>query len=140
MLTLVSLPNLDPITKPTLIPILIEFEHEPPILDSYIPLLGNECKLQFYDLDQTHESTLTLEPKLDLTFILESVSFPIPFIVEPKSSILENYILLLDRSLDQYNSVMIPQIGHITGENFMLGSCMILFILGSIKMLIGKRS
>ena len=34
MLSQVSLPNLDPILKPTLIPIPIEFEHEPPILDS----------------------------------------------------------------------------------------------------------
>jgi len=71
MLTPVSLPELDPITKPTLIPVPIKFEHEPPILDSYIPLLENECELQFYDLGQTHEPTPTLEPKLDLSFILE---------------------------------------------------------------------
>ena len=86
MLTPVSLPDSDPILKPTLILIPIELEHEPLILDSYIPLLGNECELQFYDLDQTHEPTPTLESKLDLSFIPD-VSVPIPFIVEPKSSI-----------------------------------------------------
>jgi len=48
MLTPVSLSDLDPIPEPTHIPIPIELEHEPPMLDSYIPLLGNECKLEFY--------------------------------------------------------------------------------------------
>jgi len=51
MLTLVSLPDLDPILKPTLIPIPIELEHESLILDNHIPWLKNECELQFYDLD-----------------------------------------------------------------------------------------
>ena len=64
MLIQVSLPDLDPIQMPTLIPIPIELEHEPPILDSHIPLLKNECKLEFYDLDQTHEPTLN--PNLNL--------------------------------------------------------------------------
>jgi len=40
MLTPVSLPDLDPILKLTLILVLIDLEHEPPILDSHIPLLG----------------------------------------------------------------------------------------------------
>jgi len=83
MLILVSLPDLDSILKPTLIPIPIELEQEPLSLDSHILLLENECKLGFYDLDQTHEPTPTLEPKLDLSFIPKSVSVPIPFIVEP---------------------------------------------------------
>ena len=34
MLTQISLPNLDPITEPTLIPIPIDFEIEPSILES----------------------------------------------------------------------------------------------------------
>ena len=87
---------MDPILKPTQIPIPIELEHEPHILDNHIPLLGNECELELYDLDQTHELTLTLELKLDLSFIPESVSVPIPFIVELKSSISQNHIPLLD--------------------------------------------
>ena len=110
MLTPVSLPNLDPVPKPTLILISIKFEHEPPILDSHIPLLGNDCEIQLYDLDQTHEPTPTLKPKLDLNFIPKSVSVPIPFIVEPKSSISQKHIPLLDQDLDQYDSVMLSLI------------------------------
>ena len=49
MLTLIFLPDLHPISKPTLIPIPVELEHEPTILDSHIPLLRNECELEFYD-------------------------------------------------------------------------------------------
>ena len=109
MLTPIFLPDLHPIPKPTLIPIPVELEHEPTILDSHISLLENECELQFYDLDHTHEPTSTLESKLDLSFIPESVSVPIPFIVEPKSSISQNHIPLLDQGLDQYDSVMISQ-------------------------------
>ena len=82
MLTPVILPDLGPILKLILIPIPIEFEHEPSILDSHIPLLGNECELELYDLDQTYELTLTLEPKLDLSFIPESVSILIPSTLE----------------------------------------------------------
>jgi len=66
----------------------IELEHELLILNSHIPSLENECELEFYDLDQTHEPTLILEPKLDLSFIPESLPVFIPFIVKPKSSIL----------------------------------------------------
>jgi len=96
MLTAVFLPDLDPILKPTLIPNPIGLEHVPPILDSHISLLGNECERQFYDLDQTHEPTPSLEPKFDLSFIPESVSVSFSFIIEPKSSIPQNHIPLLD--------------------------------------------
>ena len=41
-----------------------EIEYEPSILDSHVPLLKNECELEFYNLDQTHELTPTLKPKL----------------------------------------------------------------------------
>ena len=58
MLTLIFLPDLDSIPKPTLIPIPVELEHEPTILDSYISLLENKCELEFYDLDQIHEPTM----------------------------------------------------------------------------------
>ena len=78
-------------------------------MNSHIPLLENKCELEFYDLDQTLEPTPTREPKLDLSFIRESVSVPIPFIVELKSSISQNHIPLLDQDLDQYDSIMIFQ-------------------------------
>jgi len=58
MLILVSLPNLDPITELTLIPIPIDHEIESLILDSHIPLMDHECELKFFDLEPT------IEPKL----------------------------------------------------------------------------
>ena len=111
----ISLLDLDPIS---MIPIPIEFEYKPLILDSHILLLRNECEFEFYDLDQTHELTPTLETKLDLSFIFESVSVPILFIVEPKSSILQNHILLLDQGLDQNDFVMISQDWSYNHEKF----------------------
>ena len=44
ILTLVSLPNLDQISEPTLILIPIDLEIEPPILDRYIILMWNKCQ------------------------------------------------------------------------------------------------
>ena len=41
MLTLVSLPDLDPI------PVPIDFDYQPAILDSHVPLLRKECESQF---------------------------------------------------------------------------------------------
>ena len=55
MLTPVSLPDLDSISIPTLIPVPINLKHEPLVLDSYIPVLGKECESQFFDLDSTFE-------------------------------------------------------------------------------------
>ena len=43
MLTLVSLPDLDPIPEPTLIFIPINLEHGSLILDTHISVLGKEC-------------------------------------------------------------------------------------------------
>ena len=44
MLTLISLPDLDPISEPTLIPVPINLEHESPILESHIRLMEKECE------------------------------------------------------------------------------------------------
>ena len=85
---------MNPILKPTLIPIPIKLEYESLILDSHISSLDSEYELEFYDLDQTHGPTLILEPKLDLSF--ESVLVPISFIIEPKSSIPQKHIPLLN--------------------------------------------
>jgi len=46
MLISISLPDLDPIPKPTLIPTPIELKYEPSILHSHILLLKNECELE----------------------------------------------------------------------------------------------
>ena len=53
ILTLLSLPNLDPNPEPMFILEPIILEHEPLILDSHIPLMENECEFQPFDLDQT---------------------------------------------------------------------------------------
>jgi len=83
MLTPVSLPNLDPIPEPTLFPIPIYLEIELPILNSHITLMDHECELKFFDLEPTIESKLTLELKIDLSHIRESVLVPVLFILEP---------------------------------------------------------
>ena len=78
------LTKLDPCPEPILIPVSIDFEIEPPLLDSYISLMGTECEIKFCDLDSTLEPKPTLEPKVDF---LELVLVPKLFISEPKSSI-----------------------------------------------------
>ena len=106
MLTPVSLPSLDHIPKPILIPVPINLEYEPPILDSHIPLIGKGCEFQVFDLEQTLDLKLTLEPKstleliLDLSHILESVLVLVPFTLKPKYTILTSHILLLDQDKD----------------------------------------
>ena len=106
MLTPIFLPNLDLFLKPTLIHVPIDFEIEPPILESQIPLIGKECEFQFLDLDATIESKLTLESKHDFS---ELVLIPEHFILEPKPIISTNHILLLDIGIDYNISVMIFQ-------------------------------
>ena len=101
MLTLITSPDLDPILEPTLIPVPIDFEHEPLILDRHIPILGNECERQFFDLDQTLKMNPTLEPKLDFP---ESVLVSEPITLESKSTNSSNHIPLLDLGVDNYDS------------------------------------
>jgi len=51
MLTLTSLSKLDPFLEPTLIHVSMNFEIEPLLLDSHIPLMGIECEIKFVDFD-----------------------------------------------------------------------------------------
>jgi len=104
MLILVSLLKLDPFPELTLIPVSISFEIEPPLLDSHISLIGKECEIEFFYLDSTLEPKPILEPKVDFP---ELVMVPEPITFEPKLTIPPSYILLLDISIDQNNSVMI---------------------------------
>ena len=67
MLTPVSLPNLDQFPEPTFIPAPIDLEIESPNLDSHIPLMGEKCEFQLFDLDSTLESKLTFEPKANFS-------------------------------------------------------------------------
>ena len=102
--------------------------------------MGKEYEFQFFDSEPTFESKPTLDPKLNLSHIPELVLVPEPFILEPKSTIPQSHILLLDQGINHNDSEMISKIGHIKGIIFMIGSCMILFNLGIINMYIGKRS
>ena len=107
MLTSISLPpNLGPSTEPILIPIPINLEIEPPILDSHILLIDYECELKFFDLELIIKPKLTLEPKLDFH---ESVLGPEPIILEPKLITSSNHVLLLDQGVDNYDFEIIFQ-------------------------------
>jgi len=55
MLTPVPLPDLDHIHEPTLIPVPINLEQEPPILENHTILLENECEPLLFDLDSPFE-------------------------------------------------------------------------------------
>ena len=55
MLTLASLPKLDPLPEPTLITVSMDLETEPLLLDSHISLMRTECEIKFFDLDSTLE-------------------------------------------------------------------------------------
>jgi len=85
---------LDPILKPTLIPVPIYYEIGSPILDSHIHLMDHECELKFFDVEPTLEPNPTFEPKLDFP---ESVLVPEPKTLESKSTIPSNHISLLDK-------------------------------------------
>ena len=60
-------------------------------------------------MDPTFEPNLTLESKLDLSHIPESVLVPESFTLEPNSTFLSCHILLLDQGIDHNNSEMIFQ-------------------------------
>ena len=68
--------------------------------------MEKECEFQFLDLDLTLEPKLPLETKVDF---LELVLVPEPIILESKSTIPPNHILLLDIGIDHDDSVMIFQ-------------------------------
>jgi len=52
ILTLISLTDLAPFPGSTLIPVSVELETEPPILDSHISLMGNECDFNSFIWNQ----------------------------------------------------------------------------------------
>jgi len=77
-LTPISLPILSNILESILVPIPVILELESQILESHIPLWGNECGLefQFLYLDLILEPISTPKPLLDLSQIPESVLVP----------------------------------------------------------------
>ena len=90
MLILISLPKFDPFSEPILIPVPIDFELEPPTLDSHIPLL--EMNLKFNSLIWTKllNQVWLLNPNLILVNYLSQhwflfLSFPSPINYNTKS-------------------------------------------------------
>ena len=81
----IQFPSLNIYSRP------IDLEIESPNLDSHIPLMGEKCEFQFFDLDSTLEAKQTLEPKIDFS---ELVIVPEPITLESKSIILPSHILL----------------------------------------------
>ena len=59
------LTQLDLLPEPTLIPVSMDFEIEPLLLDSHISLMEIECEIKFFDLDSIFESKPTPEHKVD---------------------------------------------------------------------------
>ena len=115
MLTPVFLPNLDQFSEPTFIPVPIDLEIESSILDSHIPLMENECEFHFFNLDPTIKLIPTLKLTLDFTVL---VMIPEPINLEPKSTILLSFILLLDIDIDHNDFVIISKDWSYEGENF----------------------
>ena len=115
MLITVSLPKLDPFLEQLLIPKFIDFKIEQPLLDSHIILMGKECKIELFDLGSTLEPKPTLEPKVDF---FELVLVSELFISEPKSSISQNHILLLNQGIHHNDPVMIFQDWSYKENNF----------------------
>jgi len=86
----------------------VHHEIESPISYGHTLLMGKVCEHQFFDLDLIFEpiSTLFFESRLDLSQILESLSIFVPILFESKSIISQNHISLLDKGVEQNNSVI----------------------------------
>ena len=80
--------------------------------------MGKECEFQFFDLESTLELKLTLEPKLYLSHIPESILIPEHFTLELKSTIPPSHMLLLDHGIDHNDSEMIFQDWSYKGDDF----------------------
>ena len=103
----VLLPELSKILESVLILIPVILEVESSILESYIPLWGSECGLEFQllDLDSLPEPILTLEPLLDLSLFPESV---LVHVLSKSKSIIPTPFW--DKNVDKIDSEIICEI------------------------------
>ena len=71
--------------------------------------MGKVCEHQFFGLDPIFELILTLivESRLDLSQIFESVSVFVPILFESKLIISQNHTSLLDKDVEENDSVII---------------------------------
>jgi len=126
ILTPVSLPNLDPIPGPTLIPVPVYYEIGSLILDSHIHLMDHKYELKFFDLELTLETHPTLELKFDFP---EPVLVPNPIIFKPKSITSSTQILLLVQGVDNDDSAIVFQ-----DWSYNQDSCNVRFISDPIQL------
>ena len=107
------------ILESVLIPTPIILELKSPIL-RHIPLLENECRLEFqlFDLDPLPEPLSTPEPLLDLSHFHESVLVP----VLPKSTsiILNFHTPFWDKVVDKIDSEINYGIWKLVGIKFLI--------------------
>ena len=83
--------------------------------------MGKVCEHQFFSLDPIFEpiSTLIVDSRLDLSQIIESVSVFTPVLFESKLLIYQNHTLLLDKDVDENDSVIIFENWKLDGDNFL---------------------
>jgi len=100
------------------IPVILELKS--PILESHIPLWGNDCGLEFqlFNLDPIPEPILTPEPLLDLSQIPESVLVPV--FPESKSIIPSFHTPFWDKGVDKIDSEIILKIWKLDGVKVLI--------------------
>ena len=93
-------------------PVLVYREIESPISYDHNSLMGKVCEHQFFSLDPIFEPILIppFESRLDLSQIPESVSVFVPVSFESKSIIFQNHTSLLDKDVEENDSVIILKI------------------------------
>jgi len=120
-MTLVSLPYFFSILESTLNLVPVHREIESPISYDHTSLMEKVCEHQFFDLHPIFEPFLTLpfESRLDLSQIPESVSVFVPVPFEFKSIISQNHTSLLDKNVEENDSVIIFKNLKLGGDNFL---------------------
>ena len=113
-------------------PVILELES--PILESHIPLWGNEYGLEFQllDLDPIPDPILTPESLLDLSHLPKSVLVPI--LPESKSIILSFHTPFWDKAVDKFDSEISYGIWKLDGVKIFHG---FIILMGYIKNISG---
>ena len=112
IMTPVSLPDFFSIPESTLNPVPVHREIESPISNDHTSFMGKVCEYQFFGLDPVFEpiSTLIVDFQLDLSQLPESVSVFVPDPFESKSLIFQNHTSLLDKDVEESDSVIFLKI------------------------------
>jgi len=121
-------------------PVPIHREIESSISYNHTSLLGNVCDYQFFGLDPIFEpiSTLIVDSRLDLRQLSESISVFIPVPFESKSIISQNHTSLLDKTVDETDSIIIFENWPLDGDNLLNKTIQsIILLLGHVRKVIG---